>query len=279
MAQLNFDASRVQPSTGFDPVPAGWYKAMIEESEMKPTKDGTGAYLNLRFTIIDGPYKDRKIFSILNIQNSNSQAVEIAYKNLSAIAHAIGVLQVADSQQLHNQPMNIKVKLRKPENDQFEEQNVITQWKNINEQVGVVNQPAAPMQSAHYAPQPTGAPAAPNPGQWQQPPQPFAAPAQQPAQPAQQPQPWAQPPQGAPTQPWAQPAPAQPWAQPAPAQAAPQQPPTPPAAPAPWTPPNGGTPWQQQPPAAPAQAAAPAAPAQPPHPAQVATPPWQRPAG
>ena len=40
MAQLNFNAAEVEPQTSFDPIPAGWYKAMITESEFKTTRNG-----------------------------------------------------------------------------------------------------------------------------------------------------------------------------------------------------------------------------------------------
>ena len=110
MAQLNFGASQVAPDTGTpDAVPAGLYSVLIDESEVKPTKDGNGAYLQLRLNIIDGEYAGRKIFDRLNIQNQNQVAQDIAYKRLSAIAHSVGVLHVQDSQQLHNIPLKVKV--------------------------------------------------------------------------------------------------------------------------------------------------------------------------
>jgi hypothetical protein len=45
MAQLNFDASRVEPATGMDAIPAGWYNVMVDQSEMKPTRYGDTWYL------------------------------------------------------------------------------------------------------------------------------------------------------------------------------------------------------------------------------------------
>jgi hypothetical protein len=56
MADLRgFDANQVEPSSDFEPVPAGKYLAVITESEMKPTKAGTGHYLQLTFAC--GPAK------------------------------------------------------------------------------------------------------------------------------------------------------------------------------------------------------------------------------
>ena len=56
MANLSgFDANQVEPSADFEPIPAGKYLATIVESEMKPTKSGTGNYLQLTFEILEGP--------------------------------------------------------------------------------------------------------------------------------------------------------------------------------------------------------------------------------
>jgi hypothetical protein len=46
-----------EPSSDFEPVPAGKYLAVITESEMKPMKSGSGNYLQLTFAIIDDPHK------------------------------------------------------------------------------------------------------------------------------------------------------------------------------------------------------------------------------
>lgn len=136
MAQLNFDATQVAPNAGVaDPVPADWYDVMIDESEMKPTKAGDGAYLQLRANIIEGQYANRKLWIRLNLQNPNQTAVDIAYADLSAICHAVGVMHLQDSQQLHGIPLKVKVKLR-PADDQYDASNEVVSFKNINENVG-----------------------------------------------------------------------------------------------------------------------------------------------
>lgn len=114
MAHLNnFNANEVEPTSNFEPIPAGKYLAAITESEMKPTKTGSGRYLQLTFTIIEGEYKNRVLWARLNLENPNATAVKIARAELSAICHATGVLQPRDSVELHNIPLAIIVKLRK----------------------------------------------------------------------------------------------------------------------------------------------------------------------
>jgi hypothetical protein len=114
MANLgNFDANNVEPTTDFEPLPAGKYMAVITASEMKATKTGTGHYLELQFQLLDGPYKNRLLWSRLNLDNPNRQAVQIAQGELSAICRAVGVLQPKDSLELHNLPLQITVKCKK----------------------------------------------------------------------------------------------------------------------------------------------------------------------
>ena len=64
MAQLNFDASKVDPSVPFEAVPSDKYTAAITHSELKPTKAGDSSCLEIEYTILEGEYKGRKVFSI-----------------------------------------------------------------------------------------------------------------------------------------------------------------------------------------------------------------------
>jgi len=114
MANLNgFDANQVEPSANFEPLPAGKYAATITESEMKPTKAGTGHFLQLTFQVLDGPHKGRFLWARLNLDNPNQTAVQIAQSELSAICRAVGVLVPKDSVELHNLPLVITVRCRK----------------------------------------------------------------------------------------------------------------------------------------------------------------------
>jgi len=114
MANLgNFDASKVEPTTPFDPIPAGKYEAVITESEMKPTKAGDGHYLQLTFQIIEGEHKNRLLWARLNLDNPNATAVQIARGELSAICRAVGVMAPNDSTELHDLPLVITVRCKK----------------------------------------------------------------------------------------------------------------------------------------------------------------------
>ncbi|MGE3808675.1 MAG: DUF669 domain-containing protein [Gemmataceae bacterium] len=114
MADLHgFNANEVDPSSGFDPIPAGKYLAMITDSEMKPTKSGDGAYLQLTFQVLDGEFKNRFVWARLNLHNKNETAMKIARAQLSALCRAAGVMTPKDSCELHNLPVVITVKCKK----------------------------------------------------------------------------------------------------------------------------------------------------------------------
>lgn len=112
MTALNFDATTVDPTSPIAALPAGTYRAHITASEVKPTKNQTGKYLQLEFTVLDGDFKGRKFWERLNIQNTNQTAQEIAQRTLSAICHATGVLKLTNSQQLHHIPVTVKLTVK-----------------------------------------------------------------------------------------------------------------------------------------------------------------------
>ena len=102
---MNFDATQIQPQTGKpDPLPTDWYNVIMTDSEMKPTKDGNGGFLEVVLKVMDGPYAGRQMYDRLNLYNQNEVAVKIAQETLSAICHAVGVFQVRESSVLHGKP-------------------------------------------------------------------------------------------------------------------------------------------------------------------------------
>lgn len=114
MAHLNnFDANKVEPTADFDPIPAGQYVAVITDSQMKPTKNGTGEYLEMTFQVIDGDYKNRLLWARLCLNHAKDITAKIARGHLAAICKAVGVLTPRDSAELHNLPLVVKVTLKK----------------------------------------------------------------------------------------------------------------------------------------------------------------------
>ena len=105
----------VQGGNDFSPFPAGDYNLLIEEAEIKRTKNGEGQYLALRLQVLDGPHKGRLLFDRITIQHSNDKAVEIGRKALIVLSRAIGQA-VSESAQLLNKTCRAKVKIRPEQN-------------------------------------------------------------------------------------------------------------------------------------------------------------------
>lgn len=164
MSQLNFDATQVAPQQPLEPVPSGWYIAAMTESELVPTAAGDGLRLKYELTIIDGPYKGRKVFDGLNIKNQNPQAQEIAHQQLSAICHAVGTLRIQQSEELHNKPLGVKVVLepqRADANDPSKIYEARNQVKGFKPAVEVTSSPGNGAASAPVATNGAPAPATP----------------------------------------------------------------------------------------------------------------------
>jgi len=163
--QLNFDATNVLPADDFSPLPAGDYLAIAIDSEIKQTKSGTGAYLSITFQVADGQYINRLIWGTITLSNANPKAVEIGQRQLSALCHAVGVLRLTDSAQLHNIPVKLRLSIE-DKSDGYKPRNNIEAYKPANanpapqpfqpaQQVNQAQQPAAP--AYQPAPQPTPA--------------------------------------------------------------------------------------------------------------------------
>lgn len=120
MAQLKlaFDSGQHDDmQSGFDPIPAGEYLAMVVESEVKVTKKKDGEYISLKFKIMEGKYKGRFIWSNLNIINPNPVAVEIAQSELATLCRACGKAVIQDTSELHGVPIKMKVKITPAKGD------------------------------------------------------------------------------------------------------------------------------------------------------------------
>ena len=168
----NFNANDIEPAD-FSALPSGIYTALISNSEFRNTKSGDGQFLVLAFQIVDGPKKGRLLWHNLNLINSNSKAVEIAQRELSAICRACGVMQIDNSDRLHNLPMRITVEFIPAGPDRKgvhrEESNRIKKWEGMNGATPSVAAahttpaPAAKATPAPRAPAPAAAPWRPAP--------------------------------------------------------------------------------------------------------------------
>lgn len=102
----NFDASKIDPNLAdFSPLPEGSYPSIAVGSEMKESsKNSANKYLNWKYQVIDGPYKGRTFYEIMNLGHSDEDTRKRAQSQLSSLCRAVGVMQVRNSAELYNRP-------------------------------------------------------------------------------------------------------------------------------------------------------------------------------
>lgn len=133
MAQFNFDTNNVEKrENNYELLPAGWYTAQVTESEIVPLKSGQGQALKLTFEVLSDGYRNRKVWARLNVRHSGSpQAEQIAQQQLRELCDSIGIVRMQDTVELHNKPVQIKVKVRKSDDPQYEDQNEVNGFKPV----------------------------------------------------------------------------------------------------------------------------------------------------
>ena len=131
MANLGgYDATGGDTMETRDALPAGDYMAAMVKSDRKEAKTAGNAYINCEFEVQDGEYQGRRFWTMLNLWNSNTQAVEIAQRELNSIMHACGKLRVDDTEELHGIPMMVSLKVE--DNDKYGAQNRVKGYKPLN---------------------------------------------------------------------------------------------------------------------------------------------------
>ena len=109
LSEINFDQNAVQVED-YSPIAPGSYAAMITGTDEKVTKNKTGKYVSVEFTLTGAPNDGRKVWTNLNLVNQNPVAVEIAFKELATICKAAGLTKKLEQlEELHNQSLTVKV--------------------------------------------------------------------------------------------------------------------------------------------------------------------------
>lgn len=116
------------PTNNFEPLPAGWYTAIVNGAEIKNTKAGTGQYIAVRYDITGPTHQGRVVFGNLNIKNPNPKAEEIGRQQLGELMRAIGLTTVQDTDQLIGGQLSIKLDVR--ESEQYGASNDVKGYKS-----------------------------------------------------------------------------------------------------------------------------------------------------
>ena len=155
MAQLpsNFNPKDHKPMGDFSAFEPCDVIAVISSSAKQESKSTPGNfYWKLEFDIIDGPHKGRKLWTNLNLINSNPSAVERANSELTSICESCGIYNViSDTAELHGIPMVCHVGIE-PQNASNPARNKITGY----DAAAGYEKPATPSAAAATASAPAG---------------------------------------------------------------------------------------------------------------------------
>lgn len=165
------DVSNAPERPAFVPLEPGWYVGMCTDFEAKTSEKGLGA--KVTFTISEGKYSGRKVFSYLVItHNTSQQAHDIGQRRLKDWCDALGVpTTLSDAAPLMNKNLMIKLRVdpaREFNGRTYEPSNSIESFKpwdgmpvgEGNSQPAQVVRPAPAASTAAVAQTTSAAPAA-----------------------------------------------------------------------------------------------------------------------
>lgn len=133
----NFDARAVEPGSGFEIWPDGWWPVVITGAEEKPNQgDDPGMTWHLSIKGLDGPVKDKKGTIQIAHKSGNQQRMDIAMKTMSAICHVTNVLAFQHPGQLANIPFLIKSGTRKGKGKGDNSDKVYQDWADFKNMAG-----------------------------------------------------------------------------------------------------------------------------------------------
>lgn len=126
-----YDATDGDTMDTRDVLAPGEYIAALVKAEWRDAKSNpSNRYLNLEFAVQDGPRDGARFWVMLNLKNSNSQAVEIAEREFNSILHACGKLRIADTSEIEGVP--IRVTLTVKSDAKYGDQNKVKKYAPMN---------------------------------------------------------------------------------------------------------------------------------------------------
>jgi len=129
MAFLDYDARAVEAKKDFELLPKGTYRAMLVKADVKESKKGTGGYLSTETQILEGPFKNRKLYDNLLIFHNDAQVRSWHEPRFNSLVLATaGAVQVSDTSELLSKPFLVKVGLSKPDKSTGDISNTIMNY-------------------------------------------------------------------------------------------------------------------------------------------------------
>jgi hypothetical protein len=122
-----FDPTSVPPSErSFELLPTGWYDAQVIETEVVPTKAGTGTMINMTWELMNSEHGKRRIWQRINYQNDSAKAQEIGQQQLAEALLAMGIPKLEDTAQMHFIPCALRVGIEEDKTGQYDPKNKVS---------------------------------------------------------------------------------------------------------------------------------------------------------
>lgn len=150
MANFDFNATEIDTTDEYAPVPEGIYEATITNSAIVPTKAGNGKLLKLDIKLDNGRtlFERLSLFPPVNATENQIKAQQIAKKTLARICKALDIDAFADTSELHGRPFKVHVIIDKKDSNY----NDIKSYMALGDEAPVVKAEAKP-KTAKPAPQ------------------------------------------------------------------------------------------------------------------------------
>lgn len=128
---MYFNANEVEiVKNDFEPLPNGNYTVLVDSSEEKLTKTGTGKYVKTTLQVIGGSHAGRKIFNNFNIQNQNEKAQQIGRSDFAKFLKAVNTPQLKNLEEVVGKTLVVTVATQKNKTT-GEDQNVIKSFSSV----------------------------------------------------------------------------------------------------------------------------------------------------
>jgi len=87
---MKIDTSKAE-APSFAPLPDGEYKCQINNAEVRENSKGTGKYVNVELEVFMPNGSTRRVWDVLNYENTSEMAQKIGLSRLRSLGEAIGM--------------------------------------------------------------------------------------------------------------------------------------------------------------------------------------------
>lgn len=130
MTDFSFDSTQVKElDNKFEPLAAGKYSAIIDNTTIKDTKAGNGRYIVITYKITSEPASGRLVFVNYNIENPTQAAVDIGKSQLKQVCEAIGKPKFENLYELHGSPILLTLAIKRDE--KYGDSNIVKRAESL----------------------------------------------------------------------------------------------------------------------------------------------------